>query len=203
MKSLIDSWVDQGSQRSTRQSGRRRGQARAAVPTQQLSPEVAFGYLGHSVQEEGRRRLWAPPGQEARAVLAERDLGAARHVFSLRRQFKKKGAIGSGHRRAKGFRRCLQSATWERLTMAPRFTASSRRRAPSALGTAVPRGPSGACRARLGGTLPWPFVSPPVQEEGRRLLWAPPSHWARAVLAERDVVAARHIPSDELVGTTR
>eukprot|EP00614_Pseudopedinella_elastica_P031572 CAMPEP_0172619062 /NCGR_PEP_ID=MMETSP1068-20121228/89505_1 /TAXON_ID=35684 /ORGANISM="Pseudopedinella elastica, Strain CCMP716" /LENGTH=39 /DNA_ID= /DNA_START= /DNA_END= /DNA_ORIENTATION= len=33
-----------------------------------------------------------------KAMLAERDWGAARHVLSLHRQFKKKGGVGFGHR---------------------------------------------------------------------------------------------------------
>ena len=50
LKSLVDSRVGQGSQRSTKQSGRRRGQTRAAAPTQPLAPEVlsaSSGHLGH------------------------------------------------------------------------------------------------------------------------------------------------------------
>ena len=38
-------------QRSTELSGRGRGQGRADVPTQPLAPEVAFGHLGHVLNE--------------------------------------------------------------------------------------------------------------------------------------------------------
>ena len=72
------------------------------------------------------------------------------YFLSVHRQFQKKGSVGFGRRRAKGLGRRLQSATEGRLSMSSRFTASSRRRAASALGTAGPRGSGGACSAAWG-----------------------------------------------------
>ena len=41
-------------------------------------------------------------GPEVRAMFAERDRGAARHVLWIHRQFKKKGGVGFGHHRDTG-----------------------------------------------------------------------------------------------------
>ena len=90
-----------------------------APPSQGLGrclQSSTWGRLAKSSRFAAGSRRMAPgalgiAGPGARAVLAERELGAARHVISLRRQFKKKRAVGLGHRRAKVLGRCLQSAT--------------------------------------------------------------------------------------------
>ena len=64
--------------------------------------EKTFGLALRGARKLGSsrsRETTAEPG--ARAVFAERDWGAARHVSSLHRQFRKKGGVGSGPRRAR------------------------------------------------------------------------------------------------------
>ena len=116
----------------------------------------------------------APLGQGARAALAERDRGAARHVHSFRRQFKKKGAVGFGHRRAKGLGRRLQSATGGADRYVHSFRRQFKKKGGVGSGYCRARSSGGACRARLRGGSPCPLSSPPVQEEVRRRLSGPP-----------------------------
>ena len=104
------------------------------------------------VQEEGRRRIWAPPSRGLGLGLQSPTWGRLAMFLSLLRWFKKKGVVGLVRpppSQALGWG--LQSATWWRLAMSLSLRRSFKRTGAVDLGRRRADGSAGACRARLGG----------------------------------------------------
>ena len=129
-------------------------------------------------------------GPGARAVLAERDLGAARHVPLLHRQSKKKRGVGFGYCRARcSARACIArlEGGWPYPLASPPDKAEIRRRLLAPPSQWLRRCMQSASRGQLAMTSRLPLV----REVGRLRLWAPPE--ARSVLATRDKWNARQV----------
>ena len=165
-------------------SSRRRGpsawgavrpRARAALAVRDFGAARHVPLASPLVQEEGGRWLGAPPSRGLGRCLQCSTWGRLAMFLSLRRKFKKKGAVGLGRRQAEGSGGACSARLRGGSTCSSRFAASSRRRGPSAWGAAKPRARAGRAERDFGAARHVPLASPLVQEEGGRRLGAPSS----------------------------
>ena len=144
------------------------------------------------VQEEGRRRLGAPPSRELGRCLQSATWERLAMFFSLRRWFKKKGVVRLGCRRAESSGGACRARLGGGSPCSSRFAASSRRRVPSAWGAAEPRARAVLAERDLGAARHVLPTSPLVKEERPCRLGAPPrrelgrclpsEHWERPAM---------------------
>ena len=146
------------------------------------------------VQEEGGRRLGAPLSRGLGRCLQSATWGRLAMFLSLRRWFKKKGAVGLGRRQAEGSGGACRARLRGGSPCSSRFAASSRRSGAVGLGRRQAEGSGGACRARLRGGSPCSSRFAASSRRRGPSAWGAAKPRARAVLAERDFGAARHVP---------
>ena len=144
-----------------------------------------------------RRRgpsAWGAAKLRARAGRAERDFGAARHVPLASPLVQDEGGRPLGAPPSRGLGRCLHSATWRRLAMFLSFRRWFKKKGAVGLGRRQAEGSGGACRARLRGGSPCSSRFAAGSRRRGPSAWGAAEPRARAVLAQRDFGAARHVP---------
>ena len=158
--------------RAPRSAARSRRIAASALGTVGLGARAVVGerarFASPLVQEEGRRRLWSPPGQGLGRCL---ESAPGEHFASPLVQEKSCG--GFGHRRARA-----RAVFGESARGTPRHDPALRRpfkqKGGVGLGYRRARGSSGVWRARPGDTSLWLGSSPLCQDDRRRRPFAQP-----------------------------
>ena len=149
--------------------------ARAVLAERDLGAARHVPLASPLVHEEGGRRLGAPPCPLLGRCLQSATWGRLAMFLSLRRWFKKKGAVGLGRRQAEGSGGARRVRLRGGSPCSSRFAASSKRGGPSALGFAKPRAHAALTKRDFWAARHVPLARPLVQAEGGRRLGAPPS----------------------------